>query len=167
MQTSTIRITSTGRVMLQLNPRDNAREIGWFADGRKTFHCERIPQKHFFGNPISLGFNYQLFYEFFIELVVVHLPDGKELRTTPLHIREKGKIREWKKKGFEKQYIFPLSEFGMDKARETEKRFGEIINEKLIASLQQEEIFNEVEPIDASYLPFPKSNRHERGKEKR
>ena len=143
MQTSNLWVTSNERVMLQLSPDKPAFEIGWFTDRRSIFHCQRRPN-HIFKNPPSLGFNYQLLHQYDIERIVVHLlPEGKELLTTPLRIREKGKIRKGWGKGYELQYILPISEFGMAKARETEARIDELTN-KLFLLCKSEGISAEI-----------------------
>jgi hypothetical protein len=125
MQTSKLWVTKNERIMLRLSPERTSIEIGWFTDRRNTFHCQRR-SNHIFGDPPSLGFNYQLLNEYDFARVVVHLQEGKDLLTTPLQIREKGELRKGWKKGFELQYILPVSQFGMEKARETEKKVDDL-----------------------------------------
>ena len=85
-----------------------------------------------------------MLHQYEIERVVVHLiPEGKDLLTTPLQILEKGTIRKNFGKGYELQYILPLSEFGMAKAQDTEAKVDELTN-KYFELCKAEEISGEV-----------------------
>lgn len=119
METSNIRVTQSGDIRLYL-PNQKPRTIGWLSDDGKTFHTQRNPAKHCHHDSNSYGFNYELLRDGNFSRVVVHLPFGEQLETTRQHILEKGFFLYFKEQGFEKQRFLSLSEFGKEKAEQTE-----------------------------------------------
>jgi len=119
METSNIRITQKGEVHLVL-PNQKPRNIGWFSDNGNTFHTQRNPAKHLHRNSNSYGFNYELLRDGNFSRVIVHLPFGGLLETTRIHILKKGGFLHFKVRGYERQRFLALSDFGREKAIQTE-----------------------------------------------
>jgi hypothetical protein len=117
-----------GTVLLSLPNEARTREIGWFEDHGTSFHCKRIPEKHLHRKTQSYGFNYHFFTDSSFRLVVVHFPSGHNLTTTRLHVLRHGRLLHFKEQGFEKQIFLPVSEFGIEKALETEAEENEMKN---------------------------------------
>jgi len=126
-----IEVRPGGVVLLHLPKRvryKNPRELGWIVE--RTFHCKRNLQRDGRGAHVfkafgddSFGFNYGLMRHGNFDRVVVHIvPGGDILETTRRHVLEKTRGRIVKLGLVELQCCFPISEFGLDKARETEKR---------------------------------------------
>ncbi len=124
MDTSNIQVTRSGEIRLTL-PNRKPRNIGWFDDSGDAFHCQRNPAKHLHYKSESYGFNYELLRDGIFVWVVVHLPFNELLVTSRNHILEKGSFLHFASQGFERQIFLPLTEFGIDKARETEKQLKE------------------------------------------
>ncbi len=124
METTQLRVTNSGEIRLSL-PNQKPRNIGWFNNSGDTLHLQRNPAKHLHYKSESYGFNHELLRDGNFTWVFVHLPFNGLLVTTRNHILEKGSFLHFKHKGFEKQIFLPLTEFGIDKARETEKQLKE------------------------------------------
>ena len=124
MEASNLWVTPSGEIRLQL-PNQKPRNIGWFSDSGDTFHCQRNPAKHLHYKSQSYGFNFELLRDGNFFWVIIHLPFNELLVTSRIHILEKGSFLHFADKGFERQIFLPLTEFGIDKARETEKRLKE------------------------------------------
>ena len=124
METTQLRVTDSGEIRLTL-PNQKPRNIGWFSDSGDTFHCQRNPAKHLHYKSESYGFNYELLRDGNFVWVYVHLRFNELLVTSRNHILEKGSFLHFANKGFERQIFLPLTEFGIDKARETEKQLKE------------------------------------------
>lgn len=137
MEASNLWVTPSGEIRLQL-PNQKPRNIGWFSDSGDTFHCQRNPAKHLHYKSQSYGFNFELLRDGNFFWVIIHLPFNELLVTSRVHILEKGSFLHFADKGFERQIFLPLTEFGIDKARETEKR----LKEREAGSLQ-ENLFGE------------------------
>ena len=120
MTCSQLQVTSSGEIRLTL-PNQKPRNIGWFSDSGDTFHCQRNPAKHLHYKSESYGFNYELLRDGMFVWVFVHLPFNELLVTSRSHILQRGSFLHFKNEGFERQIFLPLTEFGIDKARETEK----------------------------------------------
>ena len=138
METSNIRVAQSGEIRLTL-PNQKPRNIGWFSDSGDTFHCQRNPAKHLHYKSESYGFNYELLRDGMFVWVFVHLPFNELLITSRNHILEKGSFLHFKNEGFERQIFLPLTEFGIDRARETEKGLRERVAENA-----QQNLFGEV-----------------------
>ena len=132
METTQLRVTDFGEIRLTL-PNQKPRNIGWLNDSGDSFHSQRNPAKHLHYKSDSYGFNYELLRDGNFVWVIIHLPFNKLLVTSRNHILEKGSFLHFANKGFEKQIFLPLTEFGIDKARETEKR----LKERDVRSAQQ------------------------------
>jgi len=124
METKNLGVTSSGEIRLTL-PNQKPRNIGWFSDSGDAFHCQRNPAKHLHYKSGSYGFNHELLRDGKFVWVFVHLPFNELLVTSRNHILEKGSFLHFKSCGFERQIFLSLAEFGIDKARETEKRLKE------------------------------------------
>ncbi len=124
METTQLRVSDSGEIRLTL-PNQKPRNIGWFNDNGDTFHCQRNPAKHLHYKSESYGFNYELLRDGIFVWVIVHLPFNELLVTSRNHILSKGSFLHFANKGFERQIFLPLTEFGIDKARETEKQLKE------------------------------------------
>jgi hypothetical protein len=121
METTNIRVTQSGEIRLAL-PNQKPRNIGWFSENGDTFHCQRNPAKHLHYKSESYGFNFELLKDGSFVWVYIHLPFGGLLITSRNHILKNGSFLHFNKVGFEKQIFLSLSEFGIDRARETEKQ---------------------------------------------
>ena len=132
METTHLRVTDSGEIRLTL-PNQKPRNIGWLNDSGDTFHCQRNPTKHLHYKSHSYGFNFELLRDGNFVWVIIHLPFNEVLVTSRNHILEKGSFLHFKNEGFERQIFLPLIEFGIDKARETEKQ----LKERETLSLQQ------------------------------
>jgi len=119
-----IAVTSTGRVFLTLPGKDYKprREIGSLSEDGQTFHCERNPERHLFHQFNAYGFNHELMRDGRFVWVVVHLPFSSQLVTSRNHILAKGMFLNFQKNKLERQIFLPVSEFGIEKARQSEKQ---------------------------------------------
>lgn len=138
METSNIYITPSREVRLSL-PNQKPRNIGWLSEDGQTFHTQRNPAKHYYRNSDSYGFNYELLRDGSFFFVNVHLPFGEVLQTTRNHILNKGFFLFFKQQGYEKQKHLALTQFGKEKAEQTEK---ELMQKQ--AKKSQQNLFSEV-----------------------
>ena len=132
MTCSQLQVTYSGEIRLTL-PNQKPRNIGWFSDSGDTFHCQRNPAKHLHYKSESYGFNYELLRDGMFVWVFVHLPFNELLVTSRNYILQRGSFLHFKNEGFERQIFLPLTEFGIDKARETEK----VLKEREVRNAQQ------------------------------
>lgn len=121
MYQQNITVTRSGKVFLTLPNKEykSRRHIGDIAGD--TLHVKRDPSKHFFHQFNGYGFSYELMRDGSFEKVIVHLPFSQILVTTRKHILVKGKILNFQKNKLEKQIYLSVDDFGMEKAKESEK----------------------------------------------
>lgn len=124
MEALNVRVNTSGEIRLML-PNQKPRNIGWFSDSGDTFHCQRNPAKHLHNITESFGFNHELLRDGSFKWIVVHLPFGQQLITSRTHVLQKGFFQHYKQQHFERQLFLHLADFGIDRARETEKRLKE------------------------------------------
>ncbi len=118
---------------VQLNLEMQTRFIGKLdTAGDGTFITKRKPE-HLFIKTNSLGINHRFLTDESIHFhwIVIDY-DGQKLVTSRLYMLTHGKCFKFGNQGFELQCFLPLSEFGLNKAREFEAR--QIIQENLFPS---------------------------------
>lgn len=121
MNRQNITVSPSGKVFLTLPGKDykSKRCIGEIRDN--GFHTLRNQNALFRGFNGSFGFNYELLRDYAFKYVIVSLSNGQTLETTRLHILKNGKFLHYQQNQLERQIFLPLSEFGLDKANESEK----------------------------------------------
>ena len=121
---------------IQLNLNMQTRYIGKLdTAGDGTFITQRKPEHifHKHGGALgSLGINHSLLIDESIPFkwIVIDI-DGHKLVTSRLYMLTHGKCYKFGNQGFELQCFLPLSEFGLNKAREFEAR--QLIQENLFS----------------------------------
>lgn len=124
MHNSQISITKRGEVKLHLDDKQykGTRSIGWLSSDGSTFNTERDRRRHVFRKLDALAFSHDLMTRYKFTWVVVYCENGERLVTSRKHILERGTILNFQKNQLERQIFLPLSEFGIEKARETENK---------------------------------------------
>ena len=125
MYSSNLTVTRTGVIRLLLKDKHykSRRAIGWLSDNGDTFHTKRNPEQHFFYKLRAYGINYDLLNEGRFTWIVIELPLGKRLVTSRRLFLAKGILLNFQQNKLERQLFLPVSEFGIDKAREFEDEY--------------------------------------------
>jgi hypothetical protein len=158
----TIKVRSDGVVLLHLPKKvkyKNPRELGWIVG--RAFHCKRNLQREGKGAHVftafgddSFGFNLELMRHGDFDRVIVHIiPTGEAWETTRRHLVEKTKGRIVTLGLVETQCCFPISEFGLDKARETEKQLDAEEAERKRRQREKPDLFKTVSAQPCPDLP--------------
>ena len=123
MQTSSIKVSLTGRVYLNLPNKNykSRRCLGQIIED--AFHCQRNPEHHLFRQfGGSYGFNYELLRDGSFVFVVVHLAFGGELVTTRQHLLKIGQFLNFQRNKLEKQIFCPVNEINLDEIEVEERK---------------------------------------------
>ena len=117
---TTLRITFSKSGTIFLHLVNGRRNIGTLTADGQTYTKTIIPSLHIHRKSNSIGFNYQLLKQSSFKWIVVKAEGYENLVTSRKYILQFGKYLYFKNEGFEKQIFLPLSDFGIDKARQFE-----------------------------------------------
>lgn len=113
-----ISYSKSGTVFLQLF--DRKRNIGSISADGQTYTKSINPSLHIHRKTNSIGFNNDLLRSGSFHWVTVKADGYSPLVTSRQYILEKGFFLHFKADGYEKQIFLPVTEFGIDKARQFE-----------------------------------------------